>query len=411
MSFELRRNMESIRHSRFRGAASRPPAVESPSMKRVHKCLLKRTSRFRRTTTVLAAVLAVASLSCNAMLPCPCGLLPAIFSAAPPAPQPPTDAPSFSRASIPTDPTIYPYNHASSIIALPDSTLLVAWGAGTQELANDTRIVLSRRPSGSTTWTAPIVVADAPGRPDANPVLFRAPDGVIWLMYAEMFGATFCESIVMSQTSTDGGATWTAPRQMLTTVCTLLRNHPIVLDSGRWLLPAYVQGVYASQFWASDDSGRSWQSGEPLFTLPDNNLQPAVVQRSDGSLYALMRRAGISTFTWEAQSFDCGRTWLARPRHELPNPETGLDMNRLATGELVVAYNDSPSERTPLSIGVSLDEGRTWLPPKVIADGPPQRSYPSLVEGPDGQLHCTYSDDLEAIAVVSFNRAWLYAPN
>jgi len=375
----------------------------------VNETNLDLSAKLKRAAVFAAAWFAVASLSCNTLLPCPCAVLPALLSSPPQAPAPPTDAATFSRASIPTDPLAYPYNHASSIIALPDGTLLVAWGAGTQELATDTRIVLSRRMAGSTTWSEPVVVADAPSRADANPVLFRAPDGVIWLMYAEMFGATFCESLVMARTSDDGGMTWSPTRQLLTTVCTLLRNHPIVLDSGRWLLPAYIQGLYASQFWASDDNGRSWQSGDPLFTLPDNNLQPAVVQRSDGSLYALTRRAGFDTFSWEARSFDCGRTWFARPRYEIPNPETGLDLIKLTTGEFVVAYNDSPTQRTPLSISISLDEGQTWRPPRVIADGPPQRSYPSLAEGPDGQIHCTYSDNLAAIAVVSFNRAWLYA--
>ena len=59
-------------------------------------------------------------------------------------------------------------------------------------------------------------------------------------------------------------------------------------------------------------------------------------------------------------------------------------------------------------MALSTDEGRTWSPPKVMASGPPQLSYPSLAEGPDGLIQCSFSDDLKSIAVVSFNRAWLY---
>lgn len=341
-------------------------------------------------------------------MPCLCGAGP---PGAPPVITPPAGGPSFSRASIPTDPEAYPYNHASSIIAVPNGELLVAWGAGTEELATDTRIVLSRRPPGSTAWTDPVVIADKPGRADANPVLFRAPDGVVWLIYVEMFGATFCESIVMARTSMDAGRTWSVARPMLPAVCTLVRNHPIVLSSGRWLLPAYVQGVYASQFWASDDAGRSWWPGDTMLTLPHNNLQPAVVERADGSLLALARRSGDAAYTWEMASYDCGRSWSLHARDEIPNPNSGLDLLRLATGELVVAYNNSPMERSPLVVAHSRDEGQSWSPPKIIAEGPPQLSYPSLVEGPEGMIHCTYSDDLAAIAVVSFNRAWLYESN
>lgn len=358
---------------------------------------------------VCVAMCGVFATSCNTILPCPCGA--AAIDAAAPTITPPTGSAAFSRMSIPTDPVAYPYNHASSITALADGTILVAWGAGTDELATDTRIVLSRRPGNSATWSEPVVVADKPERADANPVLFLAPDGTVWLIYVEMFGATFCESLVMAQTSMDGGQTWSSARPLLPTVCTLVRNHPIVLNSGRWLLPAYVQGVYASQFWASDDAGRTWWSGDALLTLPENNLQPAVVERSDGSLFALARRAGDADYTWAMESVDCGRRWSLSARNELPNPNSGLDLIRLSTGEFLAAYNNRPDERTPLVISMSLDEGRTWLPPKVIADGPPQLSYPSLVESADGMIHCSFSDQLESIAVVSFNRAWAYAPN
>ena len=376
-------------------------AIESSLMK------LPRHSSIRVLLFVLSAL---AAASCNTILPCLCGI-GASQGDALPVITPPIEGPTFSLASIPTDPALYPYNHASSIIALPDGSLLVAWGAGTEELATDTRIVLSRRPAGSSGWTNPVIVADKPGRADANPVLFLAPDNVVWLIYVEMFGATFCESVVMAQTSADAGSTWTSPCPLLPTVCTLVRNHPIILKSGRWLLPAYVQGVYASQFWASDDAGGTWWPGEPMLTLPENNLQPAVVERSDGSLFALARRSGDASYTWSMESADCGRNWSLHVRDDLPNPNSGLDMVRLSTGEFVTAYNDSSSERTPLVVAFSLDEGITWSPPRIIADGPPQLSYPSLVESPDGTIHCTYSDDLTSIAVVSFNRAWLYAPN
>lgn len=376
-------------------------AIESWSMR-----LLRHPS----CNALFVALSALAAASCNTIRSCLCGD-ELSHGDAPVVITPPTETPSFSRASIPTDSALYPYNHASSIIALPDGTLLVAWGAGTEELATDTRIVLSRRAAGSTAWTNPVVVADKPGRADANPVLFRAPGGVVWLIYVEMFGATFCESVVMAQTSADGGATWTSPCPMLPTVCTLVRNHPIVLQSGRWLLPAYVQGVYASQFWASDDDGRTWWPGDAYLTLPENNLQPAVVERSDGSLFALARRSGDAAYTWAMESTDCGRSWSLHVRDDLPNPNSGLDLLRLTTGEFVAAYNDSATTRTPLVVALSTNEGRSWSSARIIADGPPQLSYPSLVEAPDGTIHCTYSDDLTAIAVVSFNRAWLYAPN
>jgi predicted neuraminidase len=223
-----------------------------------------------------------------------------------------------------------------------------------------------------------------------------------------MFGDTFCEGRVLARTSEDAGLSWTSDHPVFDATCVMIRNRPIVLRGGRWLMPAYVEAFYASQFWASDDGGNTWMSGQPMVTLPNNNLQPAVVELADGSLLSLMRADGPDRSTWEGRSHDCGRTWSLQPRPDLPNPDSGLDLLRLSTGELVVAYNPSADQRRPLAVAFSTDDGHTWSAPRLIAEGPPQLSYPSFAAGPDGTIHVVYSDRLTAIGHVAFNRAWLY---
>lgn len=325
-----------------------------------------------------------------------------------PAPLPPDTAePFFAAGLIPTAGD--PYNHTSTVVVLPTGEVLVAWGSGADELAADTRIVLARRAADGSPWTDPIVVADKPGLPDANCVLFLDDRGRLHLYHSEMFFDQFCTSFVIERTSDDGGATWTQPRGALPAVCVLLRNKPVILRDGRWLLPAYVEATYQSQFFISIDRGATWGPlTPPLLTLPFGNLQPAVVQRSDGTLFALMRSAAGAGYSWEGVSAG-GLWWRLSPQPELPNPGSGLDMIRLSTGHLVVAYNDSPTERTPLVAAISADEGRSWSPPRVIEAGPGQLSYPSLAEGPDELIHCTYSFRLSAIKHATFNRAWIEA--
>lgn len=311
--------------------------------------------------------------------------------------------PSFALELIPTAGD--PYNHTSSIAALPDGTLLTAWTTGQRELAEDTHIVLARKPNGGA-WESPVTVADTPDKPDANCVLFLDDRGRLQLLHSSMFANTFCTSTVMRQTSDDAGATWSAETPAIPAVCVLLRNKPIVLDHGRWLLPAYIEATYQSQFFFSLDRGATWlPNSAPILTLPYGNLQPAVIQRSNGSLFALARSAAGAGYSWEGKSHD-GAAWLMQPRNDVPNPGSGLDMIKLSTGHLVVAFNDSATERTPLVVSVSADEGQTWSSPRTIEDGPPQLSYPSLAEGPDGLIHCTYSYRLEAIKHAAFNRAW-----
>lgn len=316
-------------------------------------------------------------------------------------------APHFSRTLIPTDAERYPYNHVATIAEPTPGELIVAWGAGSRELGEDTAIVMSRRAAGGRAWSTPVVVADRPDHADANPALFVDGAGSLWLFHVEMFGRTFCLGRVKTRTSDDGGHTWSEPRTALPAFCVMVRNKPIVTRSGRWVLPAYIESIYASQFWYSDDAGRTWRPTVPLLTVPDNNLQPTVAELADGSLLAYMRRSGDAGFTWEGRSTDGGLTWKLERRPDLPNPNSGLDMVRLRTGELVLAYNDSPTERTPLVVAVSTDDGATWSRPKTIEAGEPQLSYPSIIEASDGMIHVVYTHRGTAIGHAEFNRAWL----
>lgn len=324
----------------------------------------------------------------------------------PPMARPSDGQPHHSYRTIPTDQTLYPYNHASSIVALPDGSVLVAWGAGSRELGEDTVILGACLRPGKGDWPHPQIWADKPDFADANPVLFLDDSGSLRLFHVEMFGDTFCLGNVVEQITVDQGTTWSKPSVTLGATCVMVRNRPIITRTGRWILPAYVQGIYQAQFWLSDDRGHSWIATEPLLTFP-NNLQPAVVELRDGALFALMRTDGNGSFTWQARSQDGGQTWELCRRVGLRNPNSGLDLLRLADDRLVLAYNDSERERYPLVVCLSADDGLTWSPPRIIHPGPVRAAYPSLTEGPDGLIHLSYSHDLHHIEHVTINAAWI----
>jgi predicted neuraminidase len=303
----------------------------------------------------------------------------------------------LGRDEIPTDRRRYPYNHAATIGQGPDGELLVAWGAGSRELGPDTVILLSRRPAAGGSWSTPIVVADKPNFADANPVLFVDDRGVVWLYHVEMYGPEFCTGRIAARSSSDGGQTWSRPSRPLPALCTMVRHHVLITRGGRWVLPAYQQALYQSNFWLSDDRGRTWRGTKPLLTLPSNNLQPAVVEMDDGSLLGMARSTGPDFHTWQLRSFDGGQSWDARQRSELPNPNSGLELSRLANGALLLFFNPSRDERTPLAVSISRDDGASWSEPQTLADGPPQLSYPSAVQTTDGTIHLVYSHRLTSI--------------
>ena len=74
-------------------------------------------------------------------------------------------------------------NHASFLHLLNDGTLLCAWFGGTLEGKSDISIFASVLISGATSWGAPQRLSRDPDHSEQNPVLFTAPDGILWLFH------------------------------------------------------------------------------------------------------------------------------------------------------------------------------------------------------------------------------------
>jgi len=304
----------------------------------------------------------------------------------------------------------YPAVHASTIVELANGDLLCAWFGGQHEGATDVAVWHSRKASGSNVWTPPAILADDPTRPEANPVLFEDPQGRVWLFYATMYGEGCVTCKVKCQWSDDQGQTWSATRILRDELSWVTRNKPIVLDNGDWLLPIYDERVWTSRIMISTDQGRTWFDSEDIATPGrTGNIQPTLAQLADGSILALMRRGRPPERIWQSRSHDRGRTWSEPVTAELPNPNAATDMVRLANGHLVLALNNSESERTPLTLAVSTDEGETWAHVRDLEATPGRFSYPAIIQARDGAIHVTYSHRGTTIKHVALNEEWIVA--
>jgi len=351
------------------------------------------------------------------------------------------------------------HNHAPSIVALTDGSLLASWYRGSGERkADDVAIYGSRLNKDSTTWSAPFLMVDTPGFPDGNTAMHVDSQGRLHLFWPIVLANTW-ESCITQQLISDaptgeGEIRWTKQQSLwlkpedfsqeanmkldrfiaslpnglpaesekeVTEVRMRLadklfqrlgwqtRCKPTVLKSGRWLLPLYTDTYSFSLMAISDDMGQTWKASKPLIGF--GNIQPSVLERRNGSLVAYMRENGVTGKIRMSESFDGGERWGDVSSTSLPNPGSGLDAVVLQNGHWVLIYNDTEKGRNRLAVSVSHDEGKTWASTRYLEDHPSgSYHYPAIIQTQDGRLHAIYSYFVEggkSMKHVEFNEAWI----
>ena len=161
----------------------------------------------------------------------------------------------------------------------------------------------------------------------------------------------------------------------------------------------------------SDDGGKTWTASQPLAGF--GSIQPAVLERKDGTLVAYMRENGAaSRRSASRESKDGGVTWGTVGVTDLPNP--GSRPRRGAPGERQLAARlqrhasraatasrcRSPTTRARRGSGRG-----TW---RSTTTG--SYHYPAVIQAKDGSIHAVYSyfvTDGKSMKHARFNEAWV----
>ncbi|MGA2632426.1 MAG: sialidase family protein [Terriglobia bacterium] len=279
--------------------------------------------------------------------------------------------------------------HASTIVETSEGDFLEAWFGGAREGSKDVAIWMARLSGGG--WSAPFEAARENGVPAWNPVLFRGRDERIWLFYKvgdspETWTGAY-------KTSTDSGRTWSEPTYLPAGLLGPIKDKPILLASGDIVAGTSVESYRSWTAWVerSSDGGKTWTRHGPIAIPgePFGLIQPTLVELAPERLRAFMRsRQG---FIYAADSSDGGRTWSPARPTPLPNPNAGIDSVRLADGRILIVYNNSKRQRTPLNVAISSDGGESWSPFVVLENTLGEYSYPAVIQAASGDVHITYT--------------------
>ncbi|HCN1983035.1 TPA: exo-alpha-sialidase [Escherichia coli] len=359
-------------------------------------------------------------------------------------------------------PSSCPQNHAANILPLPDGALMCVWFAGTQEGIADISVWGSRLPAGGMQWSDAAKLSHDDTRSEQNPVLFLAPDNVLWLLWTAQISGNQDTAIVRYRKSDDLGQTWGEIATLLDKPGTFIRQPITVLDNGNWLLPVFYCRTQPGEKWVgnddisavkiSADGGHSWRDVEVPQSLGCVHMN--ITMLHDGTLVALFRSRWADNI-YISHSVDNGESWSVPQATELPNNNSSIQVTTLASGELALVYNamsaagaverraslydeiddgdDSRKEptavghsafwgapRAPMTVAISADGGKSWSWRRNLDEGDGycmtnnsleklnrEFSYPSIKQSPDGTLHIAYTWWRQAIKYVRISPEWV----
>lgn len=333
------------------------------------------------------------------------------------------------------------HNHSSSIVETPKGDLLVCWFHGSGErTADDVLIRAARWSKQKKTWSQPFTLADAPGFPETNPVLFIDKRERLFFFWPLIIAHRWETALMKYRVSTDyqqaeGPPSWISqdnivlvPKNIVPKTKAFVaaeverspqlaaagqrlvehaedeyfsrmgwftRTHPLELPSGRLLVPMYSDGYSFGIMAISDDGGVTWKGSEPIVGL--GGVQPSVVRKNDGTLVAYLRDNGPAPKrALMSESSDDGESWTTMRDTDILNPGSSLEVIRLRNGHWIMVYNDLERNRYSLVAAISEDEGKTWpirrhLEGRPDVETPGQYHYPSVMQARDDGIHVTYS--------------------
>jgi len=280
-----------------------------------------------------------------------------------------------------------------SIECTAGGTLYATWySGGTQEPSIHNYIIVARSDDGGLSWRELFAIAgDVEKRMQVLDLQFwTAPDGRLWCFWIRRDWNFLLEdprifaTFAMTFDNPEAAAPhFSAPRF----VCYgFMRNRPLVLEDGRWLVPAYQFASERCIYFEGADQGETFEQREAGVKLKTEYDETMFFQRRDGTLVLWYRADPQFGRIAQCLSYDGGRSWSDSTLTDIPNPQSRFHVRRLPSGRLLLLNNFDAKERVALRACLSEDDGRTW-PYQLLIDGRDEVSYPDVSLAPDGAFY------------------------
>ncbi len=290
------------------------------------------------------------------------------------------------------------HTHGSTIVELSNGDLLTAWFQGSGERwADDVVIMGARLKHGASAWSKPFLMADTPGFPDVNPVLFIDGADRLWLVWYPVIANLWESSLPKYRISEDylgtGAPVWNWQDIILVKpgsstergiqpndkfVATVERQLKAYEAKNKSLIDTNPEAKEMWDWWRSDRLSKA--KGEDM--MYNGYLYDSVGNRTSQKMgFPLMRRIGWQTknkavitdkgrivlplysdnfgFSIMAITDDGGKNWqFSDPLVGIENIQPAIAFRK--NGDMVSFMRDNGPPPYRLQVSSSSDDGKTW---------------------------------------------------
>lgn len=293
--------------------------------------------------------------------------------------------------------------HSPSIIEVSPGVLCAAWKGGSGkgksniDMKQNVGIWLSFFKNGS--WDEPKQIVQTLDSVCWNPILAKYPTGELVLFYR--IGMDPRHTISLFKASYDDGVNWSKEEILPAGIMGPTKSKPLIDREGNMICGSSAEvgspedDLKATACWIEIFSDKKWSKYGPI-EIPGKRfgcIEPSLFWGKNETLKMLCRdrsnRIGSEGWIWIAESTDKGKTWSELKKTNLPNPDSGIELIALNSNNILLIYNNSHTNRYPLSIALSTNSGNSWHLLFNIEEE--SGEFPSATIDSQGYVHVSYA--------------------
>jgi len=275
------------------------------------------------------------------------------------------------------------------------------WFVWTSKRMGNYDIWYKNSSDGGATWSADTQLTTDTAIDD-SPSIAQTSDGRIWVVFYSWRSQVGNETNpdLYYMTSSDGGATWSSATQLTTDPDFDLNPSIVQLSDGTIFVAwqsdrIWVQGKPQDDIYykTSSDSGATWSGDTRLTTDLGDDFDPSVTQTADGKIWIAFVSGRLDPFhIYYTTSSDGGANWSTETQlTTYAGDNWAPSITQTSDGKIWIMFHSPRAGNWDIYYETTSDGGAHWTPDTRLTDHPNYDVVPSITQTADGTIWVAFA--------------------